>query len=834
MAKQCVTLLGRHAPLMLALLSLFWVTSKAGAQTNSNVVLSWDITYYGAPGYTGFGNPPYPTNSNGLLTNSFNFANNNTVTFSNTVSNSTIGISDTAMTIYAFGSKSTANTKGFITYQNTLTAGTSGQPTSIPQAPTTNNLLIAASENSLITWSVTVQTGYTLVLTNATGFLDNGGSGNAASNWGFIWSTNSNLNAVTSSNVIGIGSVANAATTAMAPLFAASITNANSHLTLNGGTTYYVGLAYWGSGGSASANIILASATNDFALLGYETILASQTLQWAGNSGNWNSGNWLDTNGNPQAWNGSANYSALLTNAFTNGNVFAISLSGDVTASTVTVSNTSGLITLGGGNLNAAQFITAGTGTVQLLQSNIFPTNMPVFANGGTIDIQSNSQVIGDLSLGGGTITGSGTITPTSLSTVSGQIVSPLTGSYGLSQVGAGTTELDATNAFTGNVLVSAGVLRIGSPYALGSGSIVSVTATNASLDLFGQSAALQSLVVGFSGNATNPGALNNSSSNQATWKGPITNSSSGGAFFITAGMLSDYSQPYAGNLNISGNIYSTNKSTTVMSKYGQGTVVLSGIDQISVLNIVDGTISVTSTNSLWSKGILAGGSSSTNTGALDLTTPGNYTMSGLQFATQTRITSSGGASTLTFTLLNQSNNPTNTFMSGSANRTLNTDSNTTVLFPFIANSTNSANVNVPTNGGIDLGIGSTGSRNLQFNNNGPVIINVPIFDSTALTYPNAFVGLAKIGGTGTLSLNNTNSFNGGVSVTAGTIQIGNSNALGSGTVTMGTNTAGNAYTPYGVGIFDLNNFQTGPGGITNTFELHDQHFGRHARNQRQ
>ena len=463
MKKHCFTFATRSIlALVLACVITPLLISKAEAQTttNSNVVISWDISQNGSPGYTGT-----VTNTNGVLTNSTGFANANQITYSNSISNSGIalGVSDSAMTIYGFGSKATTSSKGFITYQNTLTLPSSTTTNAIPAAPTTTNLIQAVDQNSIITFSITPSIGYSLVLTNATGFVDIGGSLNAVTNWGLVWSTNANLTTLTTAsttNIIGIASVANGATTAMAPIFGSKLTT--NPLTLNGGTTYYFGIAYWGGLSSGTANTIQSSAsTNDFALLGYQLALASPLLKWAGNSGNWNSQNWLDTNGNPATWSGSANDSALFTNAFTIGNVYAISLSGGVTANSVTVSNTTGTITMGSGSLNALAFTMTGSGTLQLLQDTMFTNAMFLNVNGGTLDLQSNSQVSGPLTLGGGTITGSGTLTPSSFSTVSGTILAPITGSIGLSQSGAGTTELDGNNTFTGNVSIGYGVLKL-------------------------------------------------------------------------------------------------------------------------------------------------------------------------------------------------------------------------------------------------------------------------------------------------------------------------------------------------------------------------------------
>ena len=556
---QCAAaLLQQWIVIIVAALALVTFPKAEAQTTNSNVILGFDIlATAGAPG-TNFNGPTSGwTNTNGVLTNGYSpFATANNIVYSNSTTGVTntplIGVSDTAMTVYGFASKASTSTKGFILYQNTLTVSTStninpinNSNYAILAAPTTTNEAQAIAQDSLITWSITVSPGYRLVLTNASGWTAIGGSGNGVSNYGFIFSTNVTFNngqeVFNSYSNIGIASVAVGATTALAPSFASSLTVSN--LVLNTGT-YYFGVAWWGAASSGTASTVQGTnLVSDFNLLGYSVALPSAMLTWLGGSLPWTARNWADSNGFTASWDNNANLSATLTNGTTNP--YNITLdNGTVTANSVIVSNTTGTITLGSGTLNTLSFTVSGTGTLQLLQSNMFSNTMGFFPNSGTVDLGSNSQVVGLMVLGGGTVTGSGTLTPTSLTMSSGQILAPLAGSYAPAQSGAGTTELDGTNTFTGSVTVSQGVLKIGSTYALGSGTYVTVNSTNASLDLAGQAPTLKTLIVGASGN-TNQGALNNSSSNQATWSGPLSNNTAGSVTYVTAGLLGDYSQPY-------------------------------------------------------------------------------------------------------------------------------------------------------------------------------------------------------------------------------------------------------------------------------------------------
>ena len=204
MTKHCLTLSSRRRlATLLASLILPVLSHNAGAQTtNSNVLISFTISssLYGTPGYTnGFTSANPPTNSLGILTNAAPFANNNLIVYSNSTSSNAplVGVSDTAMTIYGFASKSTTSTKGFATYQNGLTVSTStnvnpvsGSNYAIGAAPSLANEAQAIAMNSIVTWNITVSTGFNLVLTNASGWIDNASSGNGVSNWGFVFSTN--------------------------------------------------------------------------------------------------------------------------------------------------------------------------------------------------------------------------------------------------------------------------------------------------------------------------------------------------------------------------------------------------------------------------------------------------------------------------------------------------------------------------------------------------------------------------------------------------------------------------------------------------------------------
>ena len=99
----------------------------------------------------------------------------------------------------------------------------------------------------------------------------------------------------------------------------------------------------------------------------------------------------------------------------------------------------------------------------------------------GQVNIRPLYLTTGGVNLGNYTLTLGG-----SANTVVDSIVS---GSGGLTKDGAGTVLLTNSNSFTGTTLLSSGTLQLGSPTALGSGSIT--VASGATLDINGQSWAL-------------------------------------------------------------------------------------------------------------------------------------------------------------------------------------------------------------------------------------------------------------------------------------------------------------------------------------------------------
>jgi fibronectin-binding autotransporter adhesin len=134
-----------------------------------------------------------------------------------------------------------------------------------------------------------------------------------------------------------------------------------------------------------------------------------------------------------------------------------------------------GLVKLGAGNLTLSVantytgLTTVLAGSLTYGVDNAISTG-GVTVNGGTLNLGSFSDSLGAVSLAGGAIIGSGTLTSASGFTVSSGLVSVvLAGSVGLTKSGSGTVTLTRTNAYTGGTTINAGVLQIGTGSAAGS-----------------------------------------------------------------------------------------------------------------------------------------------------------------------------------------------------------------------------------------------------------------------------------------------------------------------------------------------------------------------------
>jgi autotransporter-associated beta strand protein len=138
------------------------------------------------------------------------------------------------------------------------------------------------------------------------------------------------------------------------------------------------------------------------------------------------------------------------------------SLGGDLAAGSGTA-NVSGTV---------AGSVTVSGGTVNISSADRIADSSAVSVSSGTLDFAANDTV-GAVTLTGGSITGSGTVTGASYDVQAGTISAALGGAGAMTKTGAGTTTLSANNSgYSGAVAVNDGAILAGTSGALGSGTV--------------------------------------------------------------------------------------------------------------------------------------------------------------------------------------------------------------------------------------------------------------------------------------------------------------------------------------------------------------------------
>lgn len=320
--------------------------------------------------------------------------------------------------------------------------------------------------------------------------------------------------------------------------------------------------------------------------------------------------------GASQSW--SASSGAISVAGAVDLNNFTLTLTGAAGGSVISgaISGTGSIVKTGSGTwtLSGANTYTGTTsigtsggadgGTLVLGANNVIPgTAVNVFA--GTLDVNTRTDTIGSLSLGGGAsgttaqviiaaggvLTLGGTVTYNAANNPNGAIISgvgtlalgadrtfdvadssaaaedlailtSITGANAVTKTGSGALVLSGSNAYTGATAVNAGVLNIRANNALGTTAGGTTVASGAALELQDNitvtNEALSLAGTGVGGN----GALRNISGTN-TWTGTTT-------LTAAAEIQSD-----AGQLNVSGNVTSTNLGLTVD---GAGNTAVSGV----------------------------------------------------------------------------------------------------------------------------------------------------------------------------------------------------------------------------------------------------------------
>ena len=419
----------------------------------------------------------------------------------------------------------------------------------------------------------------------------------------------------------------------------------------------------------------------------------------------------------------------------------SVTLVGNVSGTgTLSEIGTGTLVLSGADTYTGATTVTAGT--LQAGSATGFSSSSAFTVNSSVLDLGGFSNTVASLAGGvSGSVTNSGA-SPATL-TVGGNGTSTLfsgtftngTGTLGLTKTGAGIFTLSGNNTYTGATTVSVGTLQVGSTTGFSSGSAFTV---NSVLDLAGFSNTVASLAG--SGIVTNSGAsaatltVGDNGTN-TVFSGTLTNGT--GTLGLTKNGVGIFTlsgnNTYTGATTVSAGTLQVGSTTGFSS--GSAFTVNSVLDLAGFSNTVAS---------------LAGSGSVTNSGA----SPATLTAGGDGSSTAFSGTLANGTGSLGLTKI------------GAGTMTL-TGGNT-----YTAGTTITAGVLQIGSGAASGGIvgNVTDNGSLTFNRTDLVI------------FPGVISGTGSLSqvGTGTLTLSVIDTYGGGTTISAGTLQIGNGGTTGS------------------------------------------------------
>ncbi|MEO6848804.1 MAG: autotransporter-associated beta strand repeat-containing protein, partial [Chthoniobacterales bacterium] len=452
----------------------------------------------------------------------------------------------------------------------------------------------------------------------------------------------------------------------------------------------------------------------------------------------------------------------------------ALSVNGNISGTGSVQQNGAGATTLGGANTYTGG-TTANAGTLKAGSTTAFGAATGALTASGTstVDLNANNVTVGQLNgASGSTLTNEGganaTLTTSSNSTsvFAGLVKDGATNSTALAKSGTGALTLTHANTYTGGTTLNAGTLNLGNASAIGTGALT--VAGTSMLDNTSGSALTLS-----TNNAVNLNA-------DLTFTGTNSLDVGTGAWVLGGNRtltVTNNSLTIGGDISGSGSrltksgagdLYLTGANT-----YSGGTVISAGMLQVGNGGTTGSLVGNVTNNSVFAfnrtdassfNGTIGGTGSVLQKGSGVLTIGGSNTYSGGTTIFDGTIKAGSGtalgtgnldiANTGTFDL--NGNNVSLGAISGASGTTITNNSG-------ITNAT----------------LTTSSSSNTTFNG----IIQDGMSNSTAL---------AK-SGTGALTLTHANTYSGGTTLNAGTLNLANASAIGTGALTVaGTSTIDN------------------------------------------
>jgi len=495
-----------------------------------------------------------------------------------------------------------------------------------------------------------------------------------------------------------------------------------------------------------------------------------------------------------------------------------------------------GGVTINAGTVIIGNNSAIGTANLVLNSGALLGSASSSYTLTNAITVNGNI-IIGSVGTGTLTLNGAVTLTGTetfNLNSGTTNFVGPIGDGgfgYGITTTGTGTMILSAANSFSGALSINSGIVKTANVSALGLASSVSV-APGGSLDLDGVALGQVSLLLSGSGSSATAGALTNGSTSPASYGGNITYSGSttitaaSGAITLNGNINGNNILTIGGNYNtiLNGGVNTTGSLT----KNGTASLLLSGSNNIAGGIVASaGTLQVGNVNALGAIGqttMVTGGTLDLNgfaVGAEPVTLASGVSLingSGSSASLAGAITLTGAATTTA-----QGGNLT---LSGGVNGsssilTVNGAFNTSITAPLtlgtggltksgagmliLSASSSYTGATTVSTGTIQLGGGGSlpgasalsvsAGATFDLNSNsttigslsgaGNVLLETATLtegvNNTTTAFSGSLSGAGSLikAGTGSLSLTSSNNYS-GTTIAAGTIILGNANALGS------------------------------------------------------